>query len=114
MAKRKPLDEPQAAPVNGHTDPPLELLRPAAGPPTEKSQPIHQIRLRNVRAAIWQNSRPDGQPWYAVTYSRTYRDEQGNWHTTDSYSGTDLLLLAEVSRLAFLWVIQTTQSETPF
>jgi hypothetical protein len=105
--KRSPGD------ANGVSDPPLEPLRPAA-PPAEKAQPVHAIRLRNVRAAIWQNARADGTPWYTVTYSRSYRDEGGQWHSTDSFAAMDSLLLAEVSRQAFLWIVQTTQSETPF
>ena len=108
MAKKKTLGEP-----NGVADPPLEPLRPEV-PPTEKAQPVHTIRLRNVRAAIWQNARADGTPWYTVTYSRSYRGEDGNWHSTDSFAAMDSLLLAEVSRLAFHWIVQTTQSETPF
>ena len=119
MAKRKALAEPQP---NGHADPPLEPLRPEQRPEpppeprpeSEKSQPIQQLRIRNVRAAIWQNARPDGTPWYAVTFSRSYRDEGGNWHTADSFAGPDLLILAELARQAFAWVIATTQSETPF
>jgi hypothetical protein len=111
MAKRKPE-------VNGAvTDPPLEPLHPEArpqAPPTERTQPIHTIRLRNVRAAIWQNARADGTPWYTVTYSRNYRDEGGNWHSTDSFAAMDSLLLAEVSRQAFLWIVATTQNELAF
>ena len=109
MAKRKPDGPPNGAVV----DPPLEPLNRSA-PPTEKAQPVHTIRMRNIRAAVWQNARPDGTPWYSTTFSRSYRDEGGNWHSTDSFSGPDLLILAEVARAAFLWIVQTTQSETPF
>jgi hypothetical protein len=117
MAKKKPDGTANGAVA----DPSLEPLHPQPrpdppdqAPPTEKAQPIHQIRLRSVRAAIWQNARPDGTPWYAVTFSRSYRDEGGNWHSTDSFSGPELLILAEVARAAFTWIVQTTQGETPF
>jgi hypothetical protein len=110
VAKRKPDGTANGAVA----DPPLEPLRPEAAPPTEKAQPIHTIRMRNVRAAIWQNARPDGTPWHAVTFSRSYRDEGGNWHSTDSFSGPDLLIIAEVSRAAFAYIIAATQGETPF
>ena len=33
---------------------------------------------------------------------------------TDSFAAMDSLLLAEVSRAAFLWIVATTQNETTF
>jgi hypothetical protein len=81
----------------------------------EKTQPAHQIRIRNVRAAIWQNVRDDGSVWYATTVSRSYRTDDGSWHTTDSFAALDLLILAEVSRQAFLWIVAATQGQNvPF
>src|SRR4051794_9975660 len=65
MAKKKSPGD-----ATGDAAPPLEPLRHGA-PPTEKAQPVHTIRLRNVRAAIWQNARADGTSWYTVTYSRS-------------------------------------------
>lgn len=75
----------------------------------ERRQPIHRIRIRSTTAAIWQNHSERG-PWYSVTISRSYRDAAGNWQTSESFSGTDLLVLAEVARAAFLWIVQTTQN----
>jgi hypothetical protein len=114
--KLKSLGEPEP---NGHPiaelpAPELPPEPPREAPPTEKAQPIHQFRIRNIRAAIWKNERPDGSPWYAVTFSRSWRDEGGNWHTADSFAGADLLILSELARQAFGWVIATTQSDTPF
>src|SRR5688572_9420629 len=111
MAKRKPVGEANGAVAEIPLEP---LTRPEAAPPTEKAQPVHTIRMRNVRAAVWANSRPDSSVWYAVTFSRSYRDEGGQWHSTDSFGGADLLILAEVSRAAFAYVIAATQGETPF
>ena len=75
----------------------------------EKRQPFHRIRYRNITAAIWQNAGERGA-WFSVTFSRSYRDQQNNWHTAESFSGPDLLILAEVARAAFAWIVQTTQS----
>lgn len=83
---------------------------PAQEAGEEKRQPVHRIRLRTVTAAVWQNQSERG-PWYSVTVSRSYRDNDGTWHTAENYAGTDLLLLAEVSRLAFLWIEKTVQSQ---
>ena len=74
----------------------------------ERTQPVHRVRLRNVSAAIWRNEGERG-PWFAATFSRSYRDQNGNWHSSDNFAGPDLLLLAEVARQAFLWICNQTQ-----
>ena len=86
-----------------------------AGGLEEKTQPAQVVRIRNVRAAIWQNARPDGSTWYSTTFSRSYRSDDGSWHSTDSFGGNDLLTLAELARQAFLWIVEATQGgDTPF
>ena len=58
MAKKKSGDGNGAV-----AEPQLEPLEKPAAPPTEKAQPIHTIRMRNVRAACWKNIREaDGTP----------------------------------------------------
>jgi hypothetical protein len=82
----------------------------------EKQQPVHAVRLRNVRAAIWLN-RNDGGTYYTVTFSRSYRDQEGNWHTTESFGRDDLLLLAKVADVAHTWIwdeLQSNGHEAPF
>jgi hypothetical protein len=82
---------------------------------SEKNLPVHSIRIRNVRAAVWRNVRADGSAWHSVTFSRSYKDQNdGTWHTSESFGGTDLLILAEVARQVFVWIVETTQSDTPF
>jgi hypothetical protein len=113
VGRRK--QQPDAEPTNGAVvvdNPSGES--PATETGEERVQPVHQIRIRNVRAAIWQNARADGTTWYAVTVSRSYRTEDGSWHTSDSFTGPDLLILSEVARQAFLWIVSTTQSDVPF
>lgn len=82
----------------------------------EKQQPVHAVRLRNVRAAVWAN-RNDAGTYFTVTFSRSYRDQEGNWHTTESFGKDDLLLLAKVADVVHTWIwsqIQSNGSETPF
>ncbi|MBX9623545.1 MAG: hypothetical protein K2X82_07000 [Gemmataceae bacterium] len=75
--------------------------------------PVHEIRLNGrVRAAIWENHGTDGELFYSVTVSRSYKDAGGEWRTASSFSGTDLLVLSEVTRLAYLWVSGQTVTVT--
>ena len=79
---------------------------------TRSSNRSTPCRLRNVRAAVWAN-RNDGGTYYTVTFSRSYRDQEGNWHTTESFGRDDLLLLAKVADVAHTWIWNELQSNVP-
>jgi len=64
---------------------------PATGRP---NRPIHEIRHRNVRATIWKNPVQNGV-MYNVTVSRSYRDDNNEWHDTNSFPFNDLMNLAK-------------------
>jgi hypothetical protein len=99
-------------------EPPVPATGAAEAPRSgeEKVQPVHTLRLKNVRAAVWLNRTEAGATYLNVTFSRSYRDQEGNWHTTESYGRDDLLLLAKVADLAHTWIweqIQAGGGETP-
>jgi hypothetical protein len=74
-------------------------------------QPVHEIRLGRIKAAIWANP-TDGGVRYATTLTRLYKDdESGEWRSTHSFGREDLLTVAEVARQAALWVFATSQNE---
>ena len=79
---------------------------------SERSRPIHEVRLARIKAAIWENETQTGVR-HNVTISRIYKD--GNeWKTSDSFGRDDLPLVAKVSDLAHSWIFeqsQTTDSE---
>ena len=113
MAKRTSKHE-----ENGTAGEPTHVPEQAATPPSEdeKVQPVHAIRLKNVRAAVWVNER-DGAQFFNVTFSRSYRGQDGNWHTSDGFGRDDLLLLAKVADQAHTWIwaqLQSNGGEVPF
>jgi hypothetical protein len=61
--------------------------------------PAHKIRLGLITATIWDN---DGR--YSVDLARSYKDADGQWKSTVSYSHTDLLNLAKLSERAEIWI----------
>lgn len=65
-----------------------------------KSPPEETLRDGNLKAAIWRNEGERG-PYWSVTLSKTYRDDQGQPRDTQSFTGTDLLRVAELSRDAY-------------
>jgi len=83
-----------------------------AAPP--RTQPAHVVRLRNIRAALWANDTEFGVR-YNVTCARLYKDNEGQWRTSDGFGRDDLLLLAKVLDLAHTWICEQVQGqEVPF
>ena len=63
-------------------------------------QPVEEVRIGVVKAAIWRNATEDGGFFYNATFSRLYRTEEEDWRSTRSFGGRDLLLLAKVADAA--------------
>lgn len=59
-------------------------------------RPVHEVRNRNIRAAVWQNETEKGV-MYNVTFSRSWRDDKGEWHDSDSFAFGDLMNLAKAA-----------------
>lgn len=71
-----------------------------------KQQPIHEIRMGSIKAAIWENETSAGTR-HNVTVGRIYKDVE-EWKQTDSFGRDDLQLLAKVVDLAHTWIFQQT------
>jgi len=64
------------------------------------NKPIDTIRDGQLKATIWKNDGEKG-PFYSVNFTRTYTDEAGNFHDSDSFSGTELLRIMQLSAKAY-------------
>jgi hypothetical protein len=95
-SSHEPQDEPEEVPA---IDVELSDL------PPPKRQPIHVIKLKNLRVVIWENWTEYG-PMFNVTFSRIYRDHEQQWQHTESLGLNDLLLAAKVLDLAHSWICQ--------
>jgi len=104
MSQSKAKARPRAE-HNGQ-DPPEEA--------PDRNRPVHVVRLRNIRAAIWANETEAGLR-YNATVTRLYKDGEQYWRTSDSFGRDDLLLLAKVVDLAHTWISEQMQaSDVPF
>lgn len=73
---------------------------------TEKANPpITKVRVGLVSASVWENATEKGTH-YSVTFDRRYRDDQGDWHSTNNYGVRDLLALAKCADLAHTKIVQ--------
>jgi hypothetical protein len=80
-----------------------------------QKKPVHEVRLGRVRAAIWENGTKNGT-LHNVTFSRLYRDDDGNWQDSTSFGRDDLPLLGKVSDQAHTWIFEQakrTPAEAP-
>ncbi len=69
--------------------------------------PAHKVRLGLVTATIWSN---DG--FYTVDLSRSYKNAEGDWRNTASYSQSDLLNVAKCAERAEIWIARHANANT--
>lgn len=68
------------------------------------------VRLDNLKASIWRNEGERGA-FYNTQFSRVYKDQQGNYHETDSFSKDDVLKLSELARSAYTRINELQQRD---
>jgi hypothetical protein len=76
---------------------------------TNKSKPVHEVRLGHIKAAVWRNETEAGVR-HNVTLTRLYRDDN-KWKSTDSFGRDDLLIVAKVADQAHSWIFAQNQEE---
>ena len=62
----------------------------------DTKKPTAKISLHPVTAAIWRNENPKGI-FYAVTFERSFKDDEGKWQTSSTFNVNELLLLAKLA-----------------
>jgi hypothetical protein len=68
-----------------------------------KQRPAFEERYGRIKATVWRQESDQG-PWYSVVFTRSYKDNQGNWQTSHSFGLDDTLPLAELARRVFHWM----------
>ena len=67
---------------------------------TNNKKPATTLRDGNLKAVIWKNAKEDGM-FYSTTFSRTYKDGEGNYAYAYGFSGSELLRLAQLATKAY-------------
>ena len=67
------------------------------------SKPANTIRSGSIKVTIWQNKGKDGH-FYSATFSRPFKDEQGNWKNGSSFGLRDLESLLNAALEAKEWI----------
>ena len=66
---------------------------------SENNGPIEVIRSGSIHSSIWSNEGENGT-YLTVTISRTYTKD-GEPQSSNSFSGRDMLVVAEIARQAY-------------
>lgn len=88
------------------TSPPRNA--PRDDPPRDPklaNNPVHEVRLGRIRAAVWLNETEAG-PRYNVQITRLYKDKHDKWQDSASFGREDLPLVAKVADLAMVWIYE--------
>jgi len=75
-----------------------------------KSKPASEIRLGNIRAAIWRNEGKNGA-WFTVTIDRRYRNDADEIRSSQSFGRDDLLTAVKVLDLAHSRIFELQRQE---
>jgi hypothetical protein len=78
-----------------------------------RSKPAHEVRAGRIKGTIWLNHDKDGRPWFSLTITRSYKDNSNppQWKQASSYGRDDLLVVAEVARMCWLFIAQQNGSK---
>ncbi len=76
------------------------------------NQPAHKIRFGVLSVTIWRNTSSEkGTTWYSVNPSRGYKKGDDSWAETDSLGEEDCLVMGELLRQAFVWIMKQKQAD---
>ncbi len=81
----------------------------AAQPQGQRDKPAHTVRIGRITGTVWRNEGKDG-PWFSVAITRSYLDGQKQWKKAHTYGLSDLLTVAEIARLCWLFIAHQTGS----
>lgn len=73
----------------------------------KKQKPFRIKAGRGVVAKLWRNSNKNGE-WFNVTITRVYKDDDGDFQDSESFSRDDLLQVAYAANKAFDHIINLT------
>ncbi len=73
------------------------------------NKPVKEIGVGQVRAAIWENEIKGGKvikPGFKVSVDRRYKDQDGKWKSTQSFSQTEIPLAIHCLGKAFDFMVE--------
>lgn len=60
-------------------------------------KPAARVTISPITATIWRNETRDGAAFYSTVFECRFRDREGKWNSSQSYSADQLLILSKVA-----------------
>ena len=60
-----------------------------------KQKPVYETKMRQIRAAVFQNEGKDGNPFYSTQLVRRYKSGDDEWTNSSNFTGEADLVLAK-------------------
>lgn len=103
-------------PVGGHAGPrpvPRENGQHGNGNGGARVPPVHSVQCGRIRGVVWRNTGSDGE-WFSVSVTRSYKDNSDppQWRQAATFGRDDLLIVAEVTRALWAWIVQRQTTGT--
>lgn len=67
----------------------------------EKKKPEFDVKLGRLRATVWKNKSSEGKEYRSVNFESSYKDKDGNWKNSSSFSEHELPQLEKLVDLVF-------------
>lgn len=81
--------------------PPVNPKPRTREPEQQASGPVAHVKAYPVSGSIWMRYTSNGQPMYNASFQKIYKDSNGAWQYTNSFSDHDLLTLAHAATEAY-------------
>lgn len=78
---------------------------------TTSNAPLETFRDGRLKATVWTNEGESG-PYHTVTLAKTYEDKDGKLQDTHSFTGSELLRIAELAREAHAFTRDLSRERT--
>ncbi len=85
---------------------PILFMKNSTKGSSDSNRPVQRLSLRGISASVFENTTDKGVPFHKVSITRTYREADGEFKTTNNFSRDDLPLVAELARQAWLSIMK--------
>ena len=68
-----------------------------------KNRPEKKFRAGAVTATIWKAKEAEGKR-FLVVFDKSYKDKEGNWKSTNHFTGADLATVGWLAKRAFDYI----------
>lgn len=74
--------------------------------------PVKKFNLGSVECTVWEKSTQDGKIFYQYSFSKKYKNAEGQWRNTSSFNKSDLAVLSSLAQRVLFSEIKALDVKT--